>query len=87
MKEIIICSAVKTTCGRIIRGHRHADCIYSILQRKLKPLSGFYSQGFITSKNRYVNRYEAFKIQKKAGIKSVWTGKQVEDLLFSEDLY
>jgi hypothetical protein len=46
------------------------------------------AQGFITSKNRYVDRKEAFNIQKLAGIKSVAKdGYDPSKELYSEDLY
>lgn len=87
MKEICICAAVKTECGRIFRGHRHGDCFYAIQRRKLKIAKQPKAQGFITSKNRYVDREEGARLQIEAGIKSAWTGKPVKGLLFSEDLY
>ena len=69
--EIIICAAVKTTDGQIVRGHRHSDCFRAIRDRKLKPERCHYSQGFITSKNRFVNRWTAMELQLLAKIKSV----------------
>lgn len=87
MKEICICAAVLTEEGKIIRGHRHCDCIASIFRAKLIPGSGARAQGFITSNNRYVGRNVGAILQQEAGIKSVHTGREVEGLLFSEDLY
>ena len=87
MKEFVICSAVKTTTGRIIRGHRHGDCYKAILSRGLKPSNGVNAQGFITSKNRYVSRDEGRKLQDAAGIKSVDPEGYRGTTLFSEDLY
>jgi hypothetical protein len=44
-------------------------------------------QGFITSRNRYVGREEALRLQLAAGIKSACpSGYRARDL-FSEDLY
>jgi hypothetical protein len=45
------------------------------------------NQGFITSRNRFVNRSEARELQEAAGIASVAPGGYRGDLLFSEDLY
>ena len=45
-------------------------------------------QGFITSDNRFVERKEGMKIQKRAGILSAEKdGGYRGDILFSEDLY
>jgi hypothetical protein len=48
---------------------------------------GEINQGFITSTNRFVDRFEGFRLQEAAGIESVakdgYRGRQ----LFSEDLY
>lgn len=87
-QEIVICSAVIGEDGTIVRGHRHNDCILSLVERDIKPASGSESQGFMTSRNRYVTREEGRKIQESAGIKSVDPqGYRGTTLLFSEDLY
>jgi len=86
-KEICICAAVIAEDGSIYRGHRHSDCFHTLTRSHKKPKSGMASQGFITSKNRYVGREEARRLQNEAGIKSVWTDGYVEGMLFSEDLY
>ena len=84
-KEICICAAFKTEDGQIIRGHRHHDCLRAIYDRKLKPLKRINCQGFITSKNRFVDRKRGLWLQESAGIKSA-RGKYTHEL-FSEDLY
>jgi hypothetical protein len=84
-KEIVICSAVKADDGMIYRGHRHNNCINLIREVKKMPKE----QGFITSKNRFVDRKEGLRLQLEAGIKSV-SGKGYSlslGELFSEDLY
>lgn len=86
-KEICICAAVKTTSGRIIRGHRHGDCIKAIIARGLKPSGSIDAQGFITSKNRYVTREVGRKLQDAAGIPSASPEGYMPGTLFSEDLY
>jgi hypothetical protein len=50
---------------------------------------GALNQGFITSANRYVDRYEGFRLQEAAGIESVSKDGYREGCrqLFSEDLY
>jgi hypothetical protein len=87
MKEICICAAVKTTNGKIIRGHRHRDCIEGIIRRGMKPAKGFKAQGFITSLNRFVDRELGFSIQHDAGIKSANPeGYNSAGWLYSEDI-
>lgn len=89
--EIVICAAVRAPDGYIIRGHRHADAIRTMSEipryKNDRPYSG--NQGFVTSKNRFVDRVEACKIQKAAGIKSVLEGVEayLHGELYSEDLY
>lgn len=86
-KEICIVAAVKSECGKIIRGQRHSDCIRMIIERKMVPAFGSSSQGFITSRNRYVTREEGYILQTAAGIKSFSEGGYRGLKLFSEDLY
>lgn len=89
-KEIIICAAVKTPSNLIIRGHRHCDCYHNLSRRpeyKDPGNLGRCDEGFITSKNRYVGREEALKLQLAAGIKSADKDGYRHDYLFSEDLY
>lgn len=87
-KEIVICAAVKTKNGTVIRGHRHADAIHAAQTEgfTLRDLS-FADQGFVTSRNRYVTREEGRKIQDTAGIKSASPEGYMRGTLFSEDLY
>jgi hypothetical protein len=85
MKEICICAAVKDKQGNIWRGQRHGDCMIAIINAEREIDNG--SQGFMTSRNRFVDRHEGFKLQKEAGIKSVAIGGYRGEILFSEDLY
>jgi len=94
MNEVCICAAVKSEDGRIFRGHRHSDCFNAMRLREVKPSSKPCAQGFITSKNRYVDRPEGYALQISAGIKSVCTegnlapnGYWANGELYSEDLY
>lgn len=86
-KEICICAAVKCTDDSIIRCYRHSygiDVINKMKGKKLlkKP----EGQGFVTSKNRFVDRFEGMKLQRASGIPSI-LGKYRGCVLFSEDLY
>lgn len=87
VKEIVICAAVKSECGKIIRGHRHSDCLSTGLRMGLQMNSKYDLQGFITSKNRFVSREDGRKIQDKAGIPSAAEDGYRSGVLFSEDLY
>lgn len=89
--EIVICAAIKIpnnngTEDLIIRGHRHSDCIRSAIEMGCSQMS-LWEQGFVTSKNRYVSRPEAYKIQIAAGIDSAEACGYRPGILFSEDLY
>lgn len=86
--EICICAAIVTKEGEIIRGHRHSDAIATAGKKGLRPSSLEATQGFITSRNRFVGRRDAAQLQKAAGIKSIDPSRgEFPDLLFSEDLY
>lgn len=84
--EVVVCAAVKTTCGQVIRCHRHHDGIRSIIERGLLP-DNESGQGFITSRGRFVDRIEAKELQDAAGIPSASSGGYRGNRLYSEDLY
>lgn len=86
-QEICICAAVKFADGRIARGHRHDACFITAAGWKPIPDRDGHVQGFMTSRNRFVDRAEGARLQNAAGIVSAQTGKPVVDELFSEDLY
>ena len=73
--------------GIVFTGFRHLQCIKMMhyLTGKNHSNVGEYIQGFLTTKNRFVDREEAAKI--------ALNSKQIEKLrynkykLFSEDLY
>jgi len=103
-KEIILISAIwykdleneikqslpiNCDSGVVILGHRHGQCIQTLLSLKgLRTVTyapdgaGNHIQGFLTSKNRFVNRKEAAQIAFDTG-----QTKDLKGLLFSEDLY
>src|SRR3990167_6481568 len=86
-KEICICAAVKSTTGKIYRGHRHGDCINAIRERHYVPSNKPEDQGFMTSLNRYVTRTEGRRLQEAAKIKSLNPDGYSGNTLMSEDLY
>lgn len=91
--EIIICAAVRYN-DKVWRGHRHGNAIeaqrdemsYSNSRKQLIKLQINKDQGFITSKNRYVGREEAWELAKAAG-QIIERKHQTEGYLYSEDLY
>lgn len=91
--EVCICAAVQMPDGYVVRGHRHSDCIHTIygIKRYQTGLSKMYEEiiyGFMTTKNRFVDRKEGLKLQLAAGIKSAdKEGSYRGDELYSEDLY
>lgn len=101
-QEVCICAAIRLPDGRIIRGHRHGDCIRTAMElidhrhsiglepvpyEALRADMDGRSQGFITSRNRYVGREEAMRLQRAAGVESADPDGYRGDTLFSEDLY
>ena len=76
--------------GIVFGGWRHGNCMYQMIaltgKRSCETEVGKYIQGFLTSKNRFVNREEGMKIAIAAG--QVEEGKTYnQNKLFSEDLY
>ena len=84
-QEVCVCAAVKATDGSIYRGHRHAHCIQAIRDEGKEVATSRDSQGFITTRNRYVDREEGRKLQDAAGIESA--SGYMGNTLYSEDLY
>jgi hypothetical protein len=77
--------------GIVIKGHRHADIIYTVYTLIGKrtcsngsDCTGESEQGFVTNKGRFVNRQEAMHIARAAG---QVISDNTSDQLYSEDLY
>lgn len=72
--------------GFVVCGRRHHNCYLSLAIIKNEDVSrlsfGKNIQGFLTSKDRFVDRKEAGAIAFAQG-----QTKKLEDCLFSEDLY
>lgn len=74
--------------GIVFSGWRHHNCLYQMVAMtgKRECEVGESIQGFLTNKNRFVDREEAMQIALKVG--QVEEGKTYnENRLFSEDLY
>ena len=77
-------------CGVVFCGYRHPHCMYTMVAvtglrsvENAEDGAGRQVQGFLTNKNRFVNRREAAKIWIEQGNQL----KYSDDELFSEDLY
>ncbi len=75
--------------GIVVTGHRHGQCIWTVLSltglrtvTHAKDGVGEHEQGFLTNKNRFVNRKEAAIIA--FGANQITEPKET---LYSEDLY
>lgn len=88
-QEICICAAIRLTDGRIIRGHRHDDCLHTLKKwRDVGQKVEMETQGFVTSANRFVDRTEGARLMREAKHISAYSGQLFKsDYLFSEDLY
>lgn len=78
-----MCSNIEE--GVVLCGLRHPNIIgqcISLLEKRQFEM-GEYTQGFITTKNRFLNRQEAAILWKEQGNKL----KYSQNELFSEDLY
>jgi len=77
--------------GFVVCGMRHHNCYttIAILASKVhrKKIYKLSRQGFLTSKDRYVDRKKAFLIAKEAGQIIRPPEKGVAYVLISEDLY
>ena len=87
--EFILCASIMFE-GKIVSARRHKDC-YNLLEGLLKVDAvtvGREAQGFLTSKGRFVDRKEGFKIAKAND--QIWHNMhddRDEGKLTSEDLY
>ena len=72
--------------GLVFCGFRHCHCMYTMVSvtglRSVETEVGEIIQGFLTSKNRFVDRQEGAEIHTGNGHKI-----DFENRLFSEDLY
>lgn len=73
--------------GIVICGYRHPSCMYTMIaitgKRSVAIECGEYIQGFLTSKNRFVDRQEGAKLFILGGGELQYSSKE----LYSEDLY
>ncbi len=76
--------------GIVFCGWRHGNCMYQMCAITGKPSVedhvGEYVQGFLTSKNRFVDREEGFVIAKSMG-QLLEPDKKYGETLYSEDVW
>lgn len=80
--EVCICAAVRSG-PQLVRCQRHFHGLMVLGEVAAKCAE----QGFITSRNRFVDREEGLRLQLAAGVASISDGGYRGNLLFSEDLY
>ncbi len=89
VKKFIPVNILPKNCdkGLVFCGHRHAQCIYTKCSiTGLRDCeSGENEQGFLTNKNRFVDRKEAWLIAEKAN--QIIRRSGGHGTLYSEDLY
>lgn len=102
-REVCLCAAIRMPDGEVVRGHRHDNC-YDVVRRRYKAKYGDYiyaeaedarlaiilaTQGFLTSRGRFVDRREGASLMIASGLRSHYSasGEFNADGLFSEDLY
>lgn len=76
--------------GIVFSGWRHPNCLYQMVAMTglSNAKAGKHIQGFLTSKNRFVDRQEAFKIAlKNCQLKGPLAFNESTTDLFSEHLY
>jgi len=73
--------------GVVLCGWRHSNCLYQMngITGLKSHEAGKNESGFLTNKNRFVNREEGMKIAKAAN--QLNTDLHVSNILFSENLY
>jgi len=75
--------------GIVFSGWRHGNCMYQMVaitgKRSVKLEVGEIVQGFLTNKNRFVNRAEGAEIATKNGQIEYLSYSKTD--LYSEDLY
>ena len=87
--EILNSNLLPINCARgiVFCGHRHPHCIrqLNVVTNKKQSEVGEYVQGFLTNKNRFVDRKEGLAIADKAGQLNDRVTTRTQ--LYSEDLY
>ena len=87
--ETIVAAAVKVdrTIYTLPRPARHPDILDYIAEIDVTLLQKphYHCEGFLTSENRFVNRYDAAQIARRA--KQIINPDYLNDILYTEDLW
>lgn len=92
MKNRIVCSAIKSSCGDyMLVGIRHWDAIMVKQSRLLRSVDGlgidwYGEQGFVDRYGQFLTRTEAWKVAEDAN-QIIRTCGGDDGKLFSENLY
>ena len=85
---------INVKSGIVIAGRRHSDCCLTIINLIGDDFLSKYNHankkavdGFITSTNRFVDRYEAYKIAKEQNQVLYEESNSKNKILVSENLY
>lgn len=94
---MIICAAVKVVMNNIaettliVPGYRHGDCYHVIAHLDSNWIHSKKTEGFLTHKNEFLDREQAFYHAVECGQLSqanAWYKEDhMENELYSEDLY
>ena len=95
--EKLVCSAIKFQIigddyFQIMCGKRHPDVFQKMFQLGIQYDKKTHVQGFLTNKDRFVDRYEAVNIEKNANqlsaefIEQLGKKKHIQEL-YSEDVW
>lgn len=90
--ELPACAAIQLPDGTTLAGRRHHNCLSMInytFGGKCPFAKDTWKQGFMTTKGRFVDRREAFRMRMEAELPSACpSGYRIHlGELFSEDLY
>lgn len=80
-KEVLVISAIKCQNGKVYLGRRHNNCFSSMIEKNEHINS---IQGFLTNKDRFVDRKEGEEIARES---NQLEGKLIGSVLSSEDLW
>lgn len=84
--ELPACAAVRDNrTYAVVADRRHGDCLSHM--NALQIPKDCRTQGFVTNRGRFVDRREAFRLMRAAGIPSAAEGGYRGEELYSEDLY
>ena len=83
--EVCVCAAIRLKNGKVITGRRDGEILVNAFFLGFDHRGS--TQGFMTSKGRFVTRTEGRKLQDAAGIPSRAKDGYRGDKLYSEDLY